>query len=114
MSNLSYPWCPDCMVSFPMVKSIFDGYERSGSTFYCSKGHALTITQDNIVSQLRASDRRLERSDTEVSILWKQVKGFRGVLKRQRNRLLRGCCPYCSKSVKDVFGHVKNKHGIKK
>jgi hypothetical protein len=111
-----YPWCCKCNNSFPIRSSEFDALERSGETFYCHSGHAIVVTQDSIVSQLRTSERRLWRSEAERDGLHKQLECTRGVITRQRNRLVHGKCPYCGKNVAEIeersmLRHIRENHG---
>lgn len=115
MNEIRYPWCPKCNENFPMRDETMDGYERSGSTFYCPKGHGLVIRQDDVVSQLRTSERFLRRSEDQVHKLEKKIEGVKGVITRQRNRLVRGCCPYCAKNVstideRSMLRHIHDSH----
>lgn len=116
MSDIRYPYCIKCQESFPMREHSFDALERSGNTFYCPQGHLLAVRQNDIVSQLRSSQRFLQRSEDQVHRLQKRIECVKGVITRQRNRLLRRCCPYCAKSVTDIkestmLIHIRTRHG---
>lgn len=115
IDELRYPYCEACKGSFPMRDSTFDALERSGSTFYCPDGHRLVMRQSDIVTLLRSSERFLQRSRDHVDTLEKSLNSVRGVITRQRNRLLRGVCPYCAKNLKgtDVLAmsqHIRERH----
>lgn len=115
MDDIRNPYCPNCQKHFVMTEASSDGYERSGETFYCPQGHSLVIRQNDIVSQLRTSERHLLRSEEQVKLLYKKVESFKGVIKRQRNRLTRGCCPYCNKNVLQIteshmLKHIRERH----
>lgn len=114
--DFRYPYCPKCGDSFPMRKGTYQGLEECGNTFYCSLGHALIITRKSIVLQLRTTERRVEYKLEQVSRLLKRAESYRGVQTRQRNRLLRGDCPYCGIEpyLCDIIEHIKEKHGPKK
>lgn len=116
MSGMRYCYCSHCTYGFPMSESVYDGYERSGETFYCPQGHRLAITQDSVVGRLRASERSLEQTRDTVSVLCKRIESAKGVITRQRNRLIRGVCPYCNKSRLEIdehnlLYHIKMRHG---
>lgn len=115
MNGMKYPYCALCRHNFPMDEMTYDGYERSGKTFYCPEGHSLAVRQDSVVSELRASERCLRLSRDTVSRLYKRVECVRGVITRQRNRLVRGVCPYCAKNVAEIdegsmLRHIKARH----
>lgn len=116
MSDIRHPYCPSCQKHFVMTEESIDGYERSGKTFYCPQGHSLVMRQNDIVSQLRTSERFLRRSEEQVKLLYKQLQSVKGVISRQRNRMMRGCCPYCNKNVveiaeKTMLRHISERHG---
>lgn len=116
LQEMRYPWCLNCRDNFPMREGRFDAFERSGKTFYCPCGHGLVVTQDSIVSQLRSSEGFLRRSELEVSRLHKQLECTKGVITRQRNRLIHGKCPYCGKNVieiaeRSMLQHIRGNHG---
>lgn len=110
MEDIRNPYCPNCQKHFVMTEASYDGYERSGKTFYCPQGHSLVIRQNDIVTQLRTSERFLQRSEEQVKWLYKQIQSVKGVIKRQRNRLVRGCCPYCNKNMIQITEHTMLKH----
>ena len=102
MNEIRYSYCTQCQESFPMRETVLDSYERSGNAFYCPQGHPLVVRQNDIVTQLRSSERFLQRSRDQVRVLEKQVECAKGVITRQRNRLIRGVCPYCNKDSDQI------------
>lgn len=80
MNSMRYPRCGSCGYGFPMAEATYDGYERSGKTFYCPQGHPLVIRQNDIVTQLRASERLLRRSEDQVHKFMKEAQCARGVI----------------------------------
>ena len=115
MNGIRNPYCPNCHHHFVMSEDTFDGYERSGKKFYCPQGHVLTVRQNDVVSSLRASNRFLLRSEERVEMLLQRIKSIKGVITRQRNRLIRGCCPYCNKDIMAIskspmLQHIHERH----
>lgn len=113
MSDFVYPWCPECDKNFPVRKDIYEGLENCGNTFYCLHGHPLKVSRTSIVSELRTTNRRLALNIVTVSRLSKRIESLRGVQTRQRNRLLRGACPYCGKIPVNMVGHIQKHHNPK-
>lgn len=110
MSDYTHPWCPKCSDNFPMRKNTYDDLEECGNIFYCPNGHALEISRISVVSRLRAAQNRSTHKSSQISRLLKRVESFRGVQTRQRNRLLRGACPYCGKAIRNMIEHIRERH----
>lgn len=113
MNDFSYPWCNTCKNSFPMRTDTYHDLEKCGNTFYCPQGHRLFVSQARIVDQRDSIQRSADYRSETINAMWKREEGLRGVKTRQRNRLLRGACPYCGKTPKDLVKHIKDKHGPK-
>lgn len=111
MNGIRYPWCSRCSSNFPMRDSLFDALERSGGTFYCPRGHSLSVSQTSIVSQLRSAEQSLSYVRDRLDRVDKQLSCSQGVIRRQRNRLIRGVCPYCGKSSSNMTKHIRERHG---
>lgn len=113
MNDYKYPWCNKCDDNFPMRKDVYNGLEECGNTFYCPQGHSLMISRKSIVLQFRSTKKRCEYKTKSISRLTKSNDALLGVQTRQRNRLLRGGCPYCKTMPHDMVKHIKEQHGPK-
>ncbi len=113
MNGLVYQWCSSCKESFPMRRELHHSLEKCGNTFFCPKGHTLYFSQSLIVSQRDSWQKTADRRLTTINRMARSEESLRGVRTRQRNRLLRGACPYCSKTPKDLVRHINDKHGPK-
>lgn len=113
MSDFAYPWCSECQENFPMHQSSYDDLEECGNTFYCPSGHALEISRSSIVSRLRSADRLASSRWETIERMEKSAVACRGLKTRQRNRLLRGDCPYCGKTFNDIIDHIQKQHHSK-
>lgn len=111
MGDFVYPWCSKCDKNFPMQWNVYENLEECGNTFYCPHGHALMISRANIVLRLRTAEKNISYKTGVVSKLSKRIESFLGVQTRQRNRLLRGACPYCKQMPKDMVRHIQEHHG---
>lgn len=111
MNNMNYPYCFECHATFPMRQADFDGYESSGKRFYCPQGHPLVISQSSVALQLRSRERLLRQSEDHIEVLRKSISGMKSVVTRQKNRLMRGVCPYCGKTSGSLPGHIRERHG---
>ena len=122
MSDFRYPYCRTCLGNFPMREEMYNDLEECGNTFYCPQGHPLVIHRSTIVSELRSLKRRVSYRDDTISRLVKHSDALRGVQTRQRNRLLKGACPYCNKYDRvtyktpsyDLIAHIQQHHSPKK
>ncbi len=112
MKDIESIWCNKCGNNFLMKKDLYENLEECGNTFYCPKGHALVISRTSIVSHSRFLARSLSYRSERIRTLEKREASLRGVQARQRNRLLRGVCPYCGENafVTDLVGHIKDHH----
>lgn len=113
MVEFKFPWCSMCENNFPMRIEEYEELEVSGNTFYCPQGHTLMISRESIVDRMRSSERSgCWRSNT-IRGLHKRMESLRGVRTRERNRLLRGACPYCNKNSGDIVKHIQLHHKSK-
>ncbi len=114
--DFKYHWCSRCCENFPIRGDMDDRLEMSGDVFYCPRGHAIQITRETVVGNLRSIRRTADYRSKEITGLLKRAESYRGVQTRQRNRILRGACPYCGENAfpYDLIGHIKAKHGPKK
>lgn len=110
MGDLVYPWCSRCGNHFPMNQDVYNDLEECGDIFYCPCGHSLTIPRNSIVLRLRTMEKKINDKTDKVSRLLKRIESFLGVQTRQRNRLLRGACPYCKQMPKDMVRHIQEHH----
>lgn len=113
MSDFAYPYCSECSDNFPVRQSTYDKLEECGNTFYCPQGHALVISRTTIVSRFRSEARLSACRLRTIDKFYKREAAIRGVMTRQRNRLLRGACPYCNKTPQDMTKHMIAQHGHK-
>jgi hypothetical protein len=113
MSDITYSWCERCRNNFPLRTSKYDALELSGETFYCDVGHPLFITRKSVVSRMRGAGRSSDRKSRTIDRLMKSLESQRGVATRCRNRLVRGCCPYCGILMDNICRHVKLYHNFK-
>ncbi len=110
MNEFHYVYCRQCSDNFPMRQTTYDELEKCGNTFYCPQGHALVISRESIVTQLRHVKQESERKSDTISRLENSANALRGVQTRQRKRLLRGVCPYCNITPKDIIKHIRDRH----
>lgn len=105
-----YVWCSKCQDTFPMRRKLIDSLEECGNTFYCPQGHPLVYAQKDIVKRLRLAESLSTNRSYIISQMEKSAASFRGIQTKQRNRLLHGACPYCTKVPKDIVKHIQEKH----
>ena len=110
MDEFKFPWCSKCRDSFPMRIEKYEELEMCGNTFYCPQGHALIIGRKSIVDRMRSSERSERRRSNTIRGLYKSMESLRGVRTRDRNRLLRGVCPYCNKIPIEMVKHIQTHH----
>ena len=113
MSEFVHPWCYKCGDNFPMREGQYEELEECGNTFYCPKGHALEVSRKDIVLTMRREKRRGDCHRDTCDRLQKRIEGLRGVKTKYLNRLLRGECPYCGKTVGQMVLHIQNSHALK-
>lgn len=110
MNDFAYPWCPKCGNNFPIRQGMYNELEKCGNTFYCPLGHSLVITRESVVDRLWRAEKRVDYKSNIISKLQKHIESLRGVQTRQRNRLLRGVCPYCNLTSSNLIKHVRERH----
>ena len=110
INELHYVWCYKCCDNFPMRQNKYDELEVCGNTFYCPQGHALVISRESIVTQLRRVKQQSKRRLEIIDKLENSARSLKGVQTRQRKRLLRGVCPYCNITPKDMVKHIQERH----
>ena len=112
--DLTSLWCRGCKEHFYIKQSMYDRFEESGETFCCPLGHRIVLSREYIVRQLRNAGASIRSRNINIVRLTKLVESLKGVQTRQRNRLLRGVCPYCGKTSTNMIKHVQRRHGPKR
>jgi sRNA-binding protein len=103
-----------------MPQTLYKTACEKGITFYCPRGHLLSIGEsdvDKMKKQLEEKDRRIEferiqrqsaEKDRNVAIA--QRKRAQTMLKNQSERVKNGVCPCCNRSFAKLAAHMKTKH----
>lgn len=109
--EFEYPYCSTCRENFPMRGEDYDTLEMSGDTFYCPKGHLLHVSRESVVTNLRYSRRLNDGRRDIINRFDKRESCYKGVQTRQKNRLVKGLCPYCGKCPMNLAKHIEDRHG---
>lgn len=110
MSDYEHQWCSKCGCSFPMFRSTLEELEECGNTFHCPNGHTFAFSQASIAQRLRSKERSLQYAHDRYRRLERVLSASIGTRTRMKNRLLRGACPLCTMTPKNLSKHIREKH----
>ncbi len=112
--------CGECGIPWSVPENWRQERRKDGVTFYCPNGHA-RVYRKTVEDELREQVERLqgERDRAEAGRLHqmaekrlakRQAAAQKGLRTRLRNQILRGLCPQCGETFRQVRRHILRKH----
>lgn len=114
--------CCQCSCVFFVPSDLDETLRRTGSSFYCPRGHLLVYNQgkseiQRVREQLDATQRRctwLDASRNEANAARnyaeRKNRAVRGVVTKLKQRIASGACPCCSRRFEDLAKHMLKMH----
>lgn len=113
--------CCICHVLVGMSEDMYNQRLEDHQTWHCPNGHAQHFTGKSEAQKLREENERLENRVAQERSWRRSAEGrtererrshaaTRGHLTRAKNKAAHGCCPYCTRTFKNVQRHIDNMH----
>jgi hypothetical protein len=117
-SVLEVMCCPICGITYAVPESMLDaGRRKPDLWWYCPNGHHLHFPGKSESEKLEDEKNRRARLQAQLDQRDAQLRAQRGATTRARNqrdkvinRAVRGVCPCCNRSFKQLRRHMASKH----
>jgi len=117
-------WCGIC---FAVPQPLWNEYERKNDAapksfaIHCPLGHGMTRGVSNALKEARDTIARkqawIDQQAARIKELYdetarkeRSIRGYKGVVARNKRRISKGMCPCCSRKFKDLGSHMAAEH----
>jgi hypothetical protein len=107
-------WAKDgCGIQFAVPQAFYQACCEHGTTFFCPRGHRLSIGESAVDRLTRERDQALKKKEwaEEGERKARHAEAIaKGKLKAQSKRVKAGVCPCCKRYFKQLASHMECKH----
>ena len=109
--------CGECHVEFGMTNAMYKRRLEDKGAFYCPNGHrrcfigeSATDKAQRLAGQLDIERTRRQQAQTQLDYARRARKAVSTRLKKVKQRVSHGVCPFCNRTFKALADHMATQH----
>lgn len=114
-------WARDgCGIQFAVPRQFYQSLKENGATFYCPRGHHLSIGKSDLDKLREELEKERTRTEWEKQARYRALErletanrsaaSYKGKLNHVKAHVGNGLCPCCKRSFQNLRRHMASKH----